>query len=83
MSPVGKILKNIFVGKSLLFLSHSIILPILPLYLSDLGATMTEIGWVIGAFAFGVFLCRPLVGRVIDSRGGGGNMGCSSEAPFL
>lgn len=69
MSETGKDLLKIFIGKALLFLSHSIILPILPLYLVKLGASTTEVGFVMGSFAFGVLICRWIAGRVIDWKG--------------
>jgi MFS family permease len=43
-----------------------ILLPTLPIYLSKLGSTETEIGLLIGAFAAGSLVFRPLVGKALS-----------------
>lgn len=51
------------------FGSLSALLPTLPLYLVDLGGNESQVGIVMSAFAVGVFVFRPLVGKQIDSVG--------------
>ena len=41
----------------------------LPSYLSDLGATETELGAIIGVTAIAAISVRPLLGRVMDTKG--------------
>ena len=52
------------------FLSISLLLATLPLYVRDLGGSPVVVGLVIGAFSLGVLLARPFAGRAVD-RGGG------------
>ena len=56
---------------SLLFLgSLYILVPILPLYMSDvLGATKTQVGFLMGALTLASMALRPYVGKKSDSRG--------------
>jgi MFS family permease len=42
------------------------LLPTLPLYIQDVGATKQQIGLVMGCFAIGLLLFRSLVGRLAD-----------------
>lgn len=42
------------------------LLPIIPLYISDLGGTQQQVGIVMGAFAIGLILARPALGRRAD-----------------
>jgi MFS family permease len=42
------------------------LLPILPAYVADLGGTQQQVGLVMGAFAIGLLLSRPKVGKMID-----------------
>lgn len=51
------------------FLSLSMLLPTLPLYLRDLGSDPVEVGIVVGVFSFGVLVVRPVVGKAVDTRG--------------
>jgi MFS family permease len=44
-------------------------LPTLPLYIDDLGANKREIGMVMGSFAIGLLLFRPMLGRLADKYG--------------
>ncbi|MFQ5604235.1 MAG: MFS transporter [bacterium] len=53
----------------LFFLSLSSLLPTLPNYLIDIGGNKSQVGMVMSAFALGVLLFRPLIGRQIDSVG--------------
>lgn len=45
------------------------LLPTLPLYLDSVGASKLQIGTVMGSFAIGLLLFRPLLGRLADQRG--------------
>ena len=45
------------------------LLPTLPLYIEDLGVTRQQIGIVMGGFAVGMLLFRPMLGRLADERG--------------
>jgi MFS family permease len=51
------------------FLSVSMMLPTIPLYVRDLGGSPVQVGLVVGVFSFGVLAVRPLVGRAVDRRG--------------
>jgi MFS family permease len=51
------------------YLSFCLILPVMPLYVADLGGTPTQIGLLIGLFAFMSMLLRPPTGWIIDRRG--------------
>jgi MFS family permease len=43
-----------------------VLLPTLPIYLSRLGSSETEIGLLVGAFAAGSLALRPLVGKALS-----------------
>lgn len=45
------------------------LLPVLPAYIKDTGATDHEVGIVMGGFAVGLLLFRPKMGQLIDTRG--------------
>ncbi|BAY81898.1 major facilitator superfamily protein [Calothrix parasitica NIES-267] len=45
------------------------LLPTLPLYIEDIGATKQQIGVIMGSFAIGLLLFRPLLGQLADKRG--------------
>jgi MFS family permease len=45
------------------------LLPTLPLYVQSVGGTKQQIGFVMGAFAIGLLLSRPQLGKIADSRG--------------
>lgn len=45
------------------------LLPTLPLYLEDEGASKQQIGIVMGGFAIGLLVFRPLLGRLADQSG--------------
>ena len=51
------------------YLSFYLILPVMPLYVADLGGTSNQIGLIIGLFAFVAMFMRPLAGWLIDTRG--------------
>ena len=45
------------------------LLPTMPLYVRDLGGTVQQVGFVMGAFAIGLLLSRSSLGRMSDARG--------------
>ncbi|HKY59522.1 MAG TPA: MFS transporter [Gemmatimonadota bacterium] len=51
------------------FLSVSMLVPTLPLYVRSLGGSPVQIGLVVGSFSVGVLVVRPWVGHAVDSRG--------------
>jgi MFS family permease len=44
-------------------------LPTLAVYIKQGGATDGQVGWVMGAFAVGLLLSRPTLGKIADRRG--------------
>ncbi|MEH2170520.1 MAG: MFS transporter [Nostoc sp.] len=59
----------LFTAGLLFWSSLSSLLPTLPLYINDVGASKQEIGIVMGSFAIGLLLSRPMLGRLADERG--------------
>jgi MFS family permease len=59
----------LFTAGLLYWSSMAALLPTLPLYLEDVGASKQQIGLVMGAFAIGLLLFRPMLGRLADQRG--------------
>ena len=59
----------LFTAGLLFWSSISSLLPTLPLYIDDVGASKQEIGLVMGSFAIGLLLSRPMLGRLADERG--------------
>lgn len=53
----------------LFFSSLSALLPTLPNYLNDIGGNNSQIGLVMSAFALGVLLFRPVIGKKLDTLG--------------
>lgn len=64
----NKNLLVLFTSTFLFFLNEAMLLPTLPVHLSSIGYTNTQIGIVLGAFALGVLLFRPLSGYVTDQK---------------
>jgi MFS family permease len=62
-------LSVLFVSTFLFFTNEALLLPTLPLHLSAAGYSNTRIGIVLGAFALGVLLTRPLSGFLTDEKG--------------
>ncbi len=67
------ILKNrnlllLFVASGLFFFNEMLLMPTLPLYLSKLGYSHLALGSVLGAFALGVLVMRPVAGLVTDRK---------------
>lgn len=67
--PSNSRLLTLFVSTFLFFTNEAFFLPTLPLHLSASGYTNFRIGTVLGAFAVGVLLARPLTGLVTDRLG--------------
>ncbi len=45
------------------------LLPALPLYIEQFGATGQQIGFVMASFAVGLLTMRPVMARITDERG--------------
>lgn len=58
-----------WITRVLFFMSSAALLPTLPNYLITIGGNKSQVGIVMSAFALGVLLFRPLVGKKIDSVG--------------
>lgn len=58
-----------WITRILFFICLAALLPTLPSYLNDLGGNNSQIGIVMSAFAAGVLLFRPLVGKQVDAIG--------------
>lgn len=56
----------LFAAGLLFWSSLASLLPTLPLYIEDVGATKQQIGLVMGCFAIGLLLFRSLLGRLAD-----------------
>lgn len=56
----------LFTAGLLFWSSLASLLPTLPLYIEDVGATKQQIGFVMGCFAIGLLLFRSLLGRLAD-----------------
>lgn len=56
----------LFTAGLLFWSSLASLLPTLPLYIEDVGATKQQIGLVMGCFAIGLLLFRSLLGRLAD-----------------
>ncbi|MGL4620121.1 MAG: MFS transporter, partial [Chroococcidiopsis sp.] len=48
--------------------SLTALLPVLPLYIENVGANKQQIGMVMGCFAIGLLLFRPWLGQLADRR---------------
>ncbi|MBT8350536.1 MAG: MFS transporter, partial [Deltaproteobacteria bacterium] len=67
------ILKNrnlvlLFLASALFFFNEMLLMPTLPLYLRELGYSHLALGSVLGAFALGVLVLRPVAGLVTDHK---------------
>lgn len=58
----------LFAAGLLFWASLASLLPTLPLYVQDVGGTIQQVGLVMGAFAIGLILCRPTLGKLADQR---------------
>ena len=59
-------LKILFAAGLLFWSSLTALLPTLPLYVEELGASEQQIGFVMGCFAIGLLLFRSVIGRLAD-----------------
>jgi DHA1 family tetracycline resistance protein-like MFS transporter len=50
-------------------LGFGIVIPVLPLYAEQFGATAVQIGWLVGIFSLAQFFFAPVWGRISDSVG--------------
>jgi MFS family permease len=62
-------LLTLFTAGLLFWSSLASLLPTLPLYVQDVGGTKQQIGFVMGAFAIGLLLSRPQLGKIADTKG--------------
>jgi MFS family permease len=58
----------LFLTGLLFWTNITALLPTIPLYIRTLGATEAQIGLVMGAFAIGLLLTRPRLGKLADLR---------------
>ncbi len=68
-SQLRRNLLFLFAAGLLFWSSMASLLPTLPLYVEDIGASKQQIGIVMGSFAIGLLVCRPYLGRMADERG--------------
>jgi MFS family permease len=68
-TKVRRNLLVLFTAGLLFWSSLASLLPTLPLYIEDIGATKQQLGIVMGSFAIGLLLFRSFLGRLADSRG--------------
>lgn len=61
-------LLTLFATGLLFWTSLASLLPTLPLYVNRVGGTPQQIGIVMGAFAIGLLLFRPWLGRIADQK---------------
>lgn len=62
-------LLTLFTTGLLFWSSLASLLPTLPLYAQSVGGTKQQIGFVMGAFAIGLLLSRPQLGKMADATG--------------
>ena len=62
-------LLTLFTAGLLFWSSLASLLPTLPLYVQSVGGTKQQIGFVMGAFAIGLLLARPQLGKIADRTG--------------
>ena len=58
----------LFVAGLLFWISITILLPVLPAYIQDVGATTQQIGIIMGCFAIGLLCSRTWLGQIADRR---------------
>lgn len=68
-SQLRRNLLTLFTAGLLFWSSLSSLLPTLPLFFEDSGASKQQIGIIMGSFAIGLLLFRPWLGRLADKRG--------------
>jgi MFS family permease len=62
-------LLTLFTAGLLFWFSMTSLLPVLPLYIQDVGGTKQQVGLVMGCFAIGLILSRTWLGQLADRRG--------------
>ena len=67
-SSTKKKLVYLFVAGLLFWISITLLLPTLPLYIQYVGGTTKQVGIVMGSFAIGLLASRGWLGRVADRR---------------
>ena len=61
---------SVLIGVNLVdMIGLMLVLPILPFFASDLGATPERIGWLIAAFSIAQLIAAPFWGRLSDRYG--------------
>jgi MFS family permease len=68
-SNTQKQLLILFCTALLFWMGASILLPTIPTHLEDVGFNPKEIGIIIGAYAIGLLLVRPTLGKMADAKG--------------
>lgn len=68
-SELKRNLLILFTAGLLFWSSLASLLPTLPLYIQDIGATSQQVGVVMGSFAVGMLLFRPWCSNLADRRG--------------
>lgn len=58
----------LFSAGLLFWISITMLLPVLPAYIQDVGGTSQQVGLVMGSFAIGLLCSRTWLGRVADRR---------------
>jgi len=66
-SPLGLIFLTLFID----MVGFGIVIPVLPLYAegSRIGATPTQLAWIVGIYSLLQLICAPLFGRISDQVG--------------
>ena len=59
----------LFTSGLLFWTGITIMLPVLPAYIQDMGATTQQVGLVMGCFAIGLLCSRTWLGQIADRRG--------------
>jgi MFS family permease len=52
-----------------LFLAFQMLIPTLPVYVSEMGGSKTAVGLIIGIFTISAVVVRPFTGRLLDTHG--------------
>lgn len=67
-SSTKKKLIYLFVAGLLFWISITLLLPTLPIYIQDVGGTTKQVGIVMGCFAIGLLASRSYLGKMADRR---------------
>ncbi|MFD2761519.1 MFS transporter [Lentibacillus juripiscarius] len=66
---LNKVLPTLFLVMFLVMVGFGIIIPVLPFYAEELGATPTELGLLMAVYSFMQFIFAPMWGRISDRVG--------------